>query len=45
MIVLVLVKTLKDMRGAVASHGMGDLAEERRRAKTAVASRVLEEME
>ena len=43
-VVLVPVKTLKDLRGAVPARD-GDFAEERGRAKNAVASRVREEME
>lgn len=44
-VVLVPVKTLKDLRGAVKARGEGRLAEERAKAKTAVATRVREEME
>jgi hypothetical protein len=40
---LVAVKTLKDIRGAVPARGKGDFAEERNRAKLAVAKRVIEE--
>ena len=40
---LVAVKTLKDLRGAVPAKGKGDFAQERNRAKLAVARRVLEE--
>lgn len=43
-VVLVPVKTLKDLRGAVPARD-GDFTEERSRAKSAVASRVREEME
>jgi len=43
-VVLVPVKTLKDLRGAVQAEGKGDFALERTRAKTAVARRVREEM-
>ena len=42
---LVPVKTLKDLRGVVSSKKKIDFDEERRRAKSAVARRVLEEME
>ena len=42
---LVPVKTLKDLRGVVSSKRKIDFDEERRRAKSAVARRVLEEME
>lgn len=44
-VVLAPVKTLLDLRGAVPSKGKGDPAQERARAKRAVASRVAEEME
>jgi AbrB family looped-hinge helix DNA binding protein len=44
-VLLVPVKTLRDLRGVVPSKGKGDFAEERRRAKAAVARRVREEME
>jgi AbrB family looped-hinge helix DNA binding protein len=40
---LVAVKTLKDLRGAVPARGKGDFANERNRAKLAVAKRVIEE--
>jgi len=40
---IVTVKTLKDLRGAVPSKGKGDFAQERNRAKIAVARRVIEE--
>ncbi|HEY6871188.1 MAG TPA: AbrB/MazE/SpoVT family DNA-binding domain-containing protein [Geobacteraceae bacterium] len=43
-VVLVPVKTLKDLRGAVRAEGKGDFALERTRAKAAVARRVREEM-
>ena len=43
--VLVPVKTLKDLRGAVKARGEGGLAEERAAAKAALAARVREEME
>ncbi len=43
-VVLVPVKTLKDLRGAVRAKGVGDFAKERARAKAAVARRVHEEM-
>ncbi len=39
-VVLVPVKTLKELRGAVPARGTGDFAKERRRAKAAVARRV-----
>ena len=38
------VKTLLDLRGAVRSETKGDFAQERARAKAAVAKRVTEEM-
>ncbi len=38
------VKTLKDLRGAVAARGPGDFEAERARAKAAVGKRVTEEM-
>ncbi len=44
-IVLVPVKTLKDLRGAVLSRGKGDFTAERARAKKAVGKRVAGEME
>jgi len=44
-VLLVPVKTLRDLRGVVPSKGKGDFVEERRRAKAAVARRVREEME
>lgn len=44
-VVLVPVKTLRDLRGAVSKEGRGDFAAERETAKTAVAKRVTEEME
>jgi AbrB family looped-hinge helix DNA binding protein len=43
-VLLVRIKTLKDLRGAVSSKGKGHFVEERRRAKAAVARRVREEM-
>ncbi|ABQ27649.1 AbrB/MazE/SpoVT family DNA-binding domain-containing protein [Geotalea uraniireducens] len=43
-VLLVPVKTLLDLRGAVRARGKGDFSEERARAKTAVAKRVREEM-
>lgn len=43
-VLLVRVKTLKDLRGVVPSKGKGDFDEERRLAKAAVARRVREEM-
>jgi antitoxin PrlF len=43
--VLVPVKTLKDLRGAVEARGKGEFAEERAQAKAAVAERVRKEME
>jgi AbrB family looped-hinge helix DNA binding protein len=48
-VILVPVKTLRDLRGAVKAKGKGkgkgDFAEERAKAKAAVARRVLEELE
>ena len=44
-VVLVPVKTLKDLRGAVKALKEGEFAEERTTAKAAVAERVREEME
>lgn len=44
-VILVPVKTLQDLRGAVRAKGQGDLNEERAKAKAAVAARVLEEMQ
>jgi antitoxin PrlF len=44
-VVLVPVKTLKELRGAVKGGGEGGFAEERAKAKAAVAARVREEME
>jgi len=43
-VILVRIKTLKDLRGVVPSKGKIDFDEERRRAKAAVARRVCEEM-
>lgn len=43
-VVLVPVKTLRDLRGAVKKAGRGDFSEERAKAKAAVAARVTEEM-
>ena len=43
--VLIPVKTLKDLRGAVRPRSRSYLAEERRNARQAVAARVAEEME
>ena len=43
-VVMVPVKTLRDLRGAVKAKGKGDFAEERAKAKAAVARRVLEEL-
>jgi antitoxin PrlF len=43
--VLVPVKILKDLRGAVKARVEGGLPEERAKAKAAVAARVREEME
>lgn len=43
-VVLVPVKTLRDLRGAVSAQGKGDFELERTRAKAAVARRVREEM-
>lgn len=44
-VLLVPVKTLKDLRGVVPSKGKGIFSVERNRAKAAVARRVREEME
>jgi AbrB family looped-hinge helix DNA binding protein len=44
-VILVPVKTLKDLRGAVMARGQGDFAEERAKARAAVAARVREELE
>ena len=44
-VLLVPVKTLLDLRGAVPTGGKGDFSKERARAKAAVAKRVREEME
>ena len=43
-ILLMPVRSLKNLRGAVKSAGVGDPVEERSAAKTAVARRVREEM-
>lgn len=43
-VLLAPVKTLLDLRGAVRAGEKGDFAQERARAKTAVAKRVAEEM-
>lgn len=43
-VLLVPVKTLLDLRGAVRARGKGDFLQERARAKAAVAKRVREEM-
>ncbi|MEJ2032838.1 MAG: AbrB/MazE/SpoVT family DNA-binding domain-containing protein [Deltaproteobacteria bacterium] len=43
--VLVPVKTLKDLRGAVETRGEGEFAKERAQAKAALAARVRKEME
>ena len=43
-VLLVTVKTLKDIRGVVPSKGKIDFDEKRRRAKASVARRVREEM-
>lgn len=43
-VLLVPVKTLLDLRGAVRARGKGDFYKERARAKAAVAKRVREEM-
>lgn len=43
-ILLIPVRSLKDLRGVVQSAGVGDQAEERTIAKAAVARRVREEM-
>lgn len=44
-LLLVPVKTLLDLRGAVKAEGKGDFVQEREVAKEAVAKRVREEME
>ena len=44
-VLLVRIKTLKDLRGAVPSKGKAFFAKERSRAKSAVARRVREETE
>ena len=44
-VLLVPVKTLLDLRGAVPTGGKDDFSKERARAKAAVAKRVREEME
>jgi AbrB family looped-hinge helix DNA binding protein len=44
-IVLMPVRSLKDLRGAVKSAGSGDPASERKTAKAAVAKRIADEME
>lgn len=44
-VLIVPVKTLKDLRGAVPSKGKGDFSAERARAKTAMAKRVRGEMD
>ena len=44
-VLLVRIKTLKDLRGAVSSKGKALFATERSRAKSAVARRVREETE
>lgn len=43
-VVMVPVKTLLDLRGAIRATGKGDFVQERARAKAAVAKRVREEM-
>lgn len=43
-VVLMPIKTLLDLRGAVKATGKGDFTQERARAKAAVAKRVREEM-
>jgi len=43
-VVMVPVKTLRDLRGAVKAKAEGDIAEERAKAKAAVARRVLVEL-
>ncbi len=43
-VLLVPVKTLRDLRGSVQAQGKGDFSEERANAKAAVARRVREEM-
>jgi AbrB family looped-hinge helix DNA binding protein len=44
-VIMVPVKTLRDLRGAVKAKGKGDFAEEREKAKAAVTRRVREELE
>ena len=44
-LLLMPVRTLKELRGAVQAKGTGEFADERKRAKAAVARRVREEME
>jgi AbrB family looped-hinge helix DNA binding protein len=44
-VILVPVKTLRDLRGAVKAKGKGDFAGEREKAKASVARRVREELE
>ncbi len=44
-IILVPVKTLKDIRGIITASGKPDFDEERKAAKTAVGKRVAKEME
>jgi AbrB family looped-hinge helix DNA binding protein len=44
-VILVPVKTLRDLRGAVKAKGKGNFDEERAKAKAVVARRVLEELE
>jgi AbrB family looped-hinge helix DNA binding protein len=44
-VILVPVKNLRDLRGAVKAKGKGDFDEERAKAKAAVARRVREELE
>ncbi len=43
-IILVPLRTLKDLRGSVTPHGKGDPDAERRSAKSAVGKRVVREM-
>ena len=44
-VILVPVKTLKDIRGIIAASGKPDFDEERKAAKIAVGKRVVKEME
>jgi AbrB family looped-hinge helix DNA binding protein len=44
-ITIVPIKTLKDFRGAVQKVGVGGFAKERKKAKTSVGRRVIEEIQ